>query len=470
MQGDLQRVRNVYKGGQAAIEELIPRIGETPTQRSNRWAHYRNVPVTKSVIRTLSWLVYGKPPSIDVWIGDKPPGARAQLLAQGRGEELPADEASDEYSQWVQDTFEQNRKRALMLNAGTQRIRDGRGPVKVWGVNEHGVPVEPFKRLRLDLHKTEDVRFVYDPGDPGQLLAHAEFRGGEGWLLWTPDEIMWVNEDFSYKKDAGAHPIPGYLPIIPFGDGEPMVQDLPDYQKVLINSQSTRWAVERATAFPIGVSKGKPANQADRYGDGTQSVSLGGGMTMLQYEDPQGGFTLVSPDADVAELRESYKLELEEAMSLAGGIPPESGMSAGTGPEQPTTVALKWLRAFIVRDGLILEAEEFEDNLQRVLAAYGDQYGGDLGLPSFSAEAADWDITFPKNPLPHDDRADKELAMKEILSGVRLDADYMREFVYPDATAEELAQIIEALKAAKAASQPSFGFGEAPEFEEGDEL
>ena len=470
VQTDLKRVRNVYAGGHAAMEELIPRIGETGVQKQLRWAHYRNVPVTRRVIRNLAWLTYGKPPRIEVWVGDKPPGARAEMLARGKGEEIVQDEASMAYSEFVQNTFEQNRKQLLMLRAARQRIRDGRAPIKIWGVNNDGVPVEPFSKLRMDLFKTEDVKFVYDPDDPDQLLAAAEFRGAQGWRLWTADEITWVDPDFTYKADAGAHPIPGMIPLIPFGDGVPMANDLPDYQKVLINSQSTRWAVERATAFPIGVTKGRALNSPDRNPDGTTSVNMGGGITMLMMET-DGDFFLVSPDADVAQLRESYKMELEEALSLGGGVPPEAGTSGGgQTPEQPTTIALRWMQsASITRDELILEATQTEDDIQSVLAAYGAEYSSDFELPGFSAEGVDWDVAFPKNPLPHDDRTDKELAMQEVLAGLRLEADYMAEYVYPDATAEELAEIMDALKSSKPA--PFDPFNEPPpDFGEEDQL
>ena len=467
IQHDLQRVRMAFKGGPEAIEFLMKKTGETPTDWRSRREHYRNVPVTRIVTRTLAWMLYGTPPSIEVWIGDKPPGVRAQLLAVKRGETLARDETSDAYSKWVQDTLDLNRNDQLMVRAGVMRIRDGLCAVKLWGVDDANVPTMPFTKVRMDVHKREDAIPIYDPDDPDVLLAALEYRGDGKWIEWTTDEVIAVNDAMEpIGLDIGEHPVPGTIPFAFFGDGETLIPDLPDYQKVLINKHSTGWAVERATAFPIGVSTGTPLNKEERLKDGTKGINLGGGMRMMMYADPQGGFSLVSPDADLAGLRTSYEGELKEALSLGGGVPEDIGGASGPTPEQPTTIALRWIRSFINRDTLIHDAKAFEDSRQHILAAFAADSDNAFGIGTFESDAADWDVTFTKTPLPHDDRNERDLAMKEVDSNVRLKASYVADFVEPQANSEELTEIMAELDEQGKVQIPDFGFEQPPDFED----
>ena len=462
IQSSLRRMRIAFEGGEAVIEELIMREAERPKEMKLRRAHYRDVPVTSTVIRTLAHLLYGQPPKIDVWIGERPPTTQAQLLALSKNEQLATDEASEEYSAWMQETLDANQNNALMLRAARMRLRDNRCAVKVWGVDAEGTGgALPFDRLRMDVHKAEDAIPIYDPEDPDVLLAVAEYRRDK-WLLWTADEINLVDDKMESMVEAGLHPLPGTIPFA-FLSGDPILGWMPDYQKNLINKQSTISAVERAYAFPVYTSSGKLLNSDTTLPDGSKGVDMGG-KRILFYEDPAGGLTAVSVDANVNDMRETYQAELREALNLGGGLPDDIGASGGATPEQPTTVALRWIKSFINRDMLVLEAQAFEGARQHILAAYGAEYSKDFGLKQFDASAVDWSVKFPKNPLPHDQREERELAMREVQAGVRLLADVVADN-YPDADAEELQEIMEALKDQKKTEFPSFGFEQPPEVE-----
>ena len=455
----LRRGRAAYAGGSEAIGELVRRPKETPGEWNNRIGHYRNVPVVKHGVNTHAWLLYGMSPMRQVWVGDKPESVLVQMSAET---ETEPDETSEQYSQWVTNQLERNRDSQLTINAACQRIRDGIAVMKIWGVDESGTPALPFTRLRMDIHKAEDCWPVYDPDDPDVLLAIAEYRNKK-WILWTADEVRQVKPDLSEDADIGEHPIPGVIPFAVFGDGRSMIADLIEYQKVLINRHSVSWAIERGYAFPTGVMSGTPTNIQTAPGSTLpgqpMAIDVGSGFRYLHFEDPQGGFSWVSADAPVDKLRESYQAELKEAMELGAGLPHEGAGLDGASPEQPTTIALRWLRSFISRDRLVLEAMAFEDMRMFILASFGAVYGSDFGLPGLDADAVDWDILFPQNPLPQDKRLQQESERAEVLANLRPEVDYVRRHVATDASVVELGQIMDLLAEQK---QGRFGGNGVP--------
>lgn len=463
-----EKADSAYAGGEKAIEFLMRRIGEAWPDWAMRRGHYRNVPVMRWAVHKLAWLCYGTPPSFDIWIGERPPSTLSKLAAEGQGMEVEDYDDSEELSEWITMELEENRNNAMMLRAMRQRILDGQAVVKVWGVDEEGVPALPYVGLRMDVLKRCDAMPIYDPDDPDVLLAVAEYRSGsKQWRLWTADRVDMINPDLSVISEEGEHPIPGVIPFAVLGDGTPLLDDLVDYQKVLINRHSLQWAVERAYAFPIGEMKGTPTNQetgasAGGWPESPRAMEIGG-VRYLHFPDPQGGFSWVTPDAPIAELRASYEAELKEALELGAGLPADQTMGSGTTPEQPTTLAIRWIKAFVNRDNLLLEAGAFEDARMHVMVEYGSQYGADFDLPSYQTSEVDWDITFQKNPLPHDDRADRDLARAEVLADLRLESDYIKQYVMPEATLEELKQALMMLKQQKMAGMPALpGMGGTP--------
>lgn len=308
IQSDIARGQKAYEGGSNAVEELMRRWNETPAEWSSRRNHYRNVPVVRQCVDTLAWLLYGAPPSFEVWIGERPATLMSQMQMRGqdtqsRGETTQVDQATSDLSDFVNMTLEENRNAALMLRAARQRIRDGIAVVKVWGVDESGVPSLPFSELRMDVHKAGDCIPIYDPDDPDIMLAMAEYRHGQ-WILWTTDTVDMVDPDLTIRGTMGQHPLPGVIPFAVLGDGHSLIDDLVEYQKVLINRHSLLWGVERACAFPTGVMSGDATNQ-EKIPEGAESfigqpkaIDIGGGTRYLHFADPQGGFTWVSPTAD----------------------------------------------------------------------------------------------------------------------------------------------------------------------------
>lgn len=459
IQQDIRRARVSYEGGEAAIELLMRKDGELPSDWYTRRNHYRNVPVLRRGVRKQAWLAYGEEPALEVWIGDRPPSQTTMMLASKRGKRIEDDEDTNEYSEWVRDTLESNNNAKLVFNAAIARIRDGMAVLKVWGIDENGTAgALPFSALRMDLFPREDAIPIYDPDDRNIILGVLEFRAmQQAWWLWTAERIDKVDGGLNFIESVGDHPIPGTIPFAFYGDGKSLVGDLVEYQKVLINRHSTQWAVERAQSFPVGEMRGQVANEqiADQYG--VHGINIGGGLRYLYFPDTQGGFRWVAPEAPLAELRASYLEELKEALWLGAGL--SSDVGGGATPEQPMTLAIRWLDAFIDRDQLISEAIAFEDARQRILAAYASEYNDDFGLPSFDAAAVDWEVRFPDTPLPHDDREDRRLAKEEVIAGLRLKSQYVQEYVMPEADAEELGEIMEILEEDNKSAEPEFNFG-----------
>ena len=455
--------RIAYDGGRDAVEMLIRRLGENHVEWGQRCNHYRNVPVTKRGVNKKAWLVYGSEPELEVWIGDRPPSFRAQVAARQNEETLATDSSSADYAEWVRDVLEVNNNARLVFQAAIQRIRYGQAACKLW-VDEE---LDKDKLvLRMDLFARWDVRPIFDPNDPDVLLGVVEARveGDEvKWRLCTADEVVWVKPDLSVTSDAGAHPVPGVIPWTFFGDGEPLIWDLIEYQKVLINRHSTNWAVDRSTAFPVVVMSGDLQNEEKNI-QGVEGIDIGGGLRYLKFQDPQGGATVLNPNANAAHLQESYEKELQEALWLGAGLPTDA-QAQGASPEQPTTVALRWLDSFIDRDQLITEAHVFEDQRQTILAHYGTT---EVGGMSYDVDAVDWEITFKANPLPHDDRADREQDRTDVVAGLRLRGDYVKEHVVPESDPDEHADYMEELEKESGSSSGGNPF-DAPELDEDEE-
>jgi hypothetical protein len=377
----------------------------------------------------------------------------AQIRAREGGAELDVDEDSREVAGWVDDSFESNSFEMLRTNAQIARLRDGLGAVKVWGVDEHGEPgSKPFAGLRIGIKDRVNIHRIMDPDDAERIMGVIEYVPGAGQSrLWTTEEVVWIDDEFNETLQDGEHPTPGVIPFAFLGDGEVKVNDLVEYQKVLINMHSTRWTVERAQGFSIPVVHGARAleNTETQLENGVKGVTVGALNAMI-FEDPQGGLSFATPDAPLGDLRESYKMEMEEAMSLGGGLPAEVGTGGGNVAEKPVTAWFRWMKAFIRKQNMTWEAGQFMDSLFHVMAVYGERHGDDFELPSYSADDTDWENQFSKNPLPKEDLADRQHEAGEVRDNLRLAADYVAQHVKKDSTPEELMDYLEELKKGKA--------------------
>ena len=105
----------------------------------------------------------------------------------------------------------------------------------------------------------------------------------------------------------------------------------------------------------------------------------------------------------------------------------------------------------------------FEDARLHIIAAYGATYGRDFDLPGYDLSAVDWEVRFPKNPLPQDQRSEREQARAEVLADLRPEAMYVKEHVMPEADADELAMAMKMLKAKKDAVNAGFNTANAGE-------
>lgn len=459
----LRRPRVVYKSGRESLEELLRNPNESISDWLKRVNHFTPVPVYRRSIRKMAWLVYGKPPTLETWLGERPPTTRAV--------ERQVDPASEVWSTWVQDMLDLNRNGHLNVKGMRARLRETVAPLKVWGVNANGeIDAPPFKAVRMAFMPPENVERIADPDDERLTLAVVETRGDRN-ILTTTESVMFVKDDLSLDGEAGAHPIPGTIPWAFLGDGSDLFAALIEYERNLINLKSTNNAVHRSQAFPIGEMKGNPTNPEVQAGAGIHGINVSGSR-YLHFPDPAGGFRWVSVEANFAELRANYDAEKSEAENLGGGMP-NSGSTSGTAPEQPTTVALRWLDAWVDRDQIILEAKEFEDQKMEILAAFAANSDNEFtammgtgaqGVSVPDKDAVDWNVTFIENPLPHDKREDRKVELQEVSEGVRLKADIVQR-IYPEATEQELGDILEALAEQTKISFPSFPT-EAPEIED----
>lgn len=467
----LARIRVAYKGGAGAVEMLMKKFGEQPAEWDSRRWRFQNVPVTKRVLDKLNWLVWGQPPQIETWIGDKPPSVLAQLEAIKKGEAAEVDETSQRFNDWVQNTLEENRFwSGLMMRGGIGQLKDGRAPLKIWPMPDF--EYNSMKGLRLDFFQKEDVKPVYDPSDPEVLLGVYEFTVMDGrWKLYTTDEVVYVDAGGTVEGDAGDHPVPGVIPWAFLGCGDSWAEDLIGYQYNLINAQSEMAALGRSTAFPVPVFKGNPSHteRTDPI-TGVKFFDFGTNHRYIHFPDPTGGFEMVNADAPISELRDAYESLKREAIELGGSLPAElGGMGDGSPSEMTATAAMqRWHSAFAARDTLIQDGTCFIDQMMHVIVAYGDQYGGDFDVPGYDVDAVDWDVNWTRNPIAHDDREERDIQMREVSADLRPKSMYVSEKVMPNATPDELADALEELEA-NAGGIGGRGMPTAPNFGEEDE-
>ena len=427
-QSKLYEVRLAMRGGQECAEKfLIFKKGESLISRRARINAYENVNLMRAVIEAMADMDYGKSPMREAFFG----GERET-------------DASKALNHEFKDVYEQERfETATRLRLAPKVLRDNSGTVKTWFD-------ESERRIRLSFLPKEYVLYVYDPMDCDSTLAAVELRrSGNVWhrYLWTTDEVGYIGPDWEWVAgpdgthvENHANPTPGLTQYIRFGfdhpqdEGESFVWDLLLSQKAQTNLRSQVGMGVRSQLLATPVVNGKIKNKKQQ-GDGGEEFIYFSADKPLILEDG-GQFAYASPGFDPAKVNE-YELGRIEHYLEWYGVPAMMANSAKA-PEKPMALAIKMYRALRERNRHLCSFRDSEKQLADSilgLAAYHETWPE---LHVGNLDTVDVEINFPEDILPSDRIAGRQQDATEVKDGLRSRSRFIKAWVVPDGSDEEV--------------------------------
>lgn len=428
----LADVRIAMAGGPQAIRHLQHRQGESAQARRNRAAVFENPNILRLIVDTRADMAYGNPPTRAVSFAADPKG-----------------QASMDLSKAFTKAYEGERvATAFRTRMAPWSIRDNSSVVKVWFDPNDG---DGRGAIRMSTLKKEFVVFVHDPRDVDRFLGAVELvrlaKGRWARFLWTTDEIGWIDDKWDWVSGPAGevspqpNPTPGITQYIQFGFDHPSEDCESDVFDILLNQVSQmQTRANTATghrtqmlAIPYIVGETRMQKQRDAV-SGQEFVYLGHDKPLLLKDGGTAGF--IQPGFKLAEASDYEMARFKHYLEVYGVTAVAADSSAA--PEQPMALAIKMYRALRERTKHITafkDAEEALANSVVALAAYHDLWDG---LTLENVDDVVVDVKFPDNVLPTDLMVERQQAMAEVNDGLRTRRRYLREFVMPGASDEEI--------------------------------
>lgn len=425
----LKGARIAYKGGDAAIEFLIRKEGETALKWNDRRARFRDVPVVSPIVNVHAALIYAIPPDRTVYLGKKPMGREEiaslyldQLRANGPDVELEipnSDPVSSALQSWYSDTMRENHAQKKMLDGMQRAYRDGYAAAKV--VPSLLVKDEPVTFTGVSFEfadKCEDILPIYDPDEPGVLVAVIETRNDDaddhGYRLWVPGydgPALWRDvddelnptgpwEEWWQNGDAYASQPP--FVFLNVHDGSWLGAAVL-YQRALINQTSARDNILKAQGFAQAWSQGEVFKDESVNSKGQRVVRVGEWNIVELKEGGSLNFALPGAPIDQHDACiESTRAEVFRAYNMPASFWKDAGVV-----DRPMALRLSWTPTLLDTSDQTADAIRFERQLAEQVMTYASVFRDEVNrdgyeVPDFDPKDVVLEVKFREDPLPTD--------------------------------------------------------------------
>lgn len=440
VQSGLADIRLAMKGGPDAVRQLQAKQGESVMAKRNRAAAFENPNILRLVVDTQADLAYGNPPSRNVaFKGD------------------PKSPASLDLSRRFVEVYEEERvASAFRLRTAPWALRDNAAVVKVWFDPTDG----ERGAIRISSYPKEYVPVIHDPSDADRNLGAIELiriAGGK-WAryLWTTDETGWIDEAWNWvagPKGEPAYqvnPTPGITQYIQFGfdhpsdDGGSIMWDiyLSQLQQTQLRSQVATGVRAQLLPIPYIAGETRMAKQRDPS-TGQEYVYIGHDKPLRLDKEGTAGF--LDPGFKLAEASDYEMARFKHYLEVYG-VSAIAVDSSGA-PDQSMALAIKLYRSMRERSKHITafrDAELAIANSVLALAAYHNVWP-DVDVQN--VDEIDVTIQFPENILPTDKMLERQTEAGEVEKNFRTLGRWLKKWVMPDASEEEIQAEIKLLDA-----------------------
>lgn len=436
-QSRLADIRLAMRGGPDALRLLQPKTGESQIARKARVLAFENTNLLRLVVDTHADLSYGHPPTRAAAFSDDPKSEKSAALSRHFGEVYETERVGSAFRQRL----------------APWALRDNSAIVKTWFDAAEG-------RIRLSCYPKEFVPLIHDPMDVDSNLGAVELirmkSGKFARYLWTTNEVGWIDDAWNWmpgpkgELSGQTNPTPGITQYIPFGFDHPsddigsVMWDvyLSQLQQVQLRSQVASGVRSQLLAIPVVRGKLRMAKQTDGP-TGVEYVYIGHDKPLMLEHDAE--FAFVAPGFDVDKVsgyemsRLKHYLEMYGVSALA--------VDSQAAPDQPMALAIKMYRSMRERSKHILAFADSERALADSILGLAAYHGlwPETGLDVDNLDAVDVEVKFPDNVLPSDRLVERQTAATEVEKSLRTRARFLREFVMPGASDEEIASEEEAL-------------------------
>lgn len=429
-QSKLADIRIAMRGGPDSLRLLQPKTGESAIARRARALAFENANILRLVVDTHADLSYGHPPMRSATFKDDPKSEQSAALSQHFGEVYKTERVASAF-----------RQRLAMWS-----LRDNSAVVKTWyDATEN--------RIRLSCYPKEFVQLIHDPMDADSNLGAVELvriKGGKfARYLWTTNEVGWIDDAWQWTPGPNSepsgvdNPTPGITQYIPFGFDHPSddigsaMWDvyLSQLQQVQLRSQVASGVRAQLLAVPVVRGKLRVAKQTDGA-TGVEYVYIGHDKPLMLEHDAE--FQFVSPGFDVEKVS-SYELSrLKHYLEMYGVS--ALAVDSAAAPDKPMALAIKMYRSMRERSKHILAFADAERALADSVIGLAAYHGlwPEAGLDVDNLDEVNVEVKFPDNVLPSDRLVERQQAATEVEKTLRTRARFIKEFVMPDASDEEI--------------------------------
>jgi hypothetical protein len=452
---DLVEIRAATSGGPDALELLIRGQREGQKEWDNRQKRFRNVPICGFGANAYAWMIAGNGNGqTRYWFADKPvPDIISQIVTP----QAPADfEMSLALNKWMQDQFELANWETIFTEATFCAVRDGLSVARIWPRYVDG----KLEGFGVSVLWREQAKPVYDAVNP-TLLSEVYEKvytiddSGKDvirWRKWTSQYVVFVNSRTLEEEEERTPHQFGRPPFAFFGSGRSMLKDAVLDQRELIHRESIRLVITNAQGFSHTVIQGQPKTpvnreDADPFAPADGSYTTGPHRTIV-FGDKDGDMHFAIPDAPLGEHRLSFESLLMTSMRLSLGLPGDL-MSNGQAPEQPTSIMYHWIIAKMSYSGLRNYAIKFKDDVVEIALPIAAIVSG----LRFNVKDVDWEHEFREDPLPQDNQSDRGRDQVDVQAGRMLLEDYLRKWILPIGTPDEVRSYAAAIKGTQAEDQ-----------------
>ncbi len=439
-QSKLADIRLAMRGGPDAVRQLQAKQGESSQAKRNRIAAFENPNILRLVVDTQADLAYGNPP---------------ERLVAFKAD--PESQESKDLSRRFVDVYEYERvASAFRLRTAPWALRDNAAVVKVWHEpNDEGSAGD----IRISTFRKEYVPMIHDPGDADRMLGAIELvkLAGGRWAryLWTMRETGWIDESWNWVPGPNGepayqkNPTPGITQYIRFGfdhpseDCDSIMWDiyLSQLQQTQLRSQVATGVRSQLLPIPYIAGETRMAKQRDPV-TGQEFVYIGHDKPLRLDKEGTAGF--LDPGFKLAEASDYEMARFKHYLEVYNVS--ATAVDSSGAPDQPMALAIKLYRSMRERSKHIAAFKDAEIELANsvlALAAYHDLWP-EVGLQN--VDEVDVSVKFPENILPTDRLLERQSEATEVEKNFRTLKRWLKKWVMPDASDDEIQMEIEALQ------------------------